>query len=151
MVCIDGYVTQVAMANDEFRAQLPDGYVVLHKTIRFWSKACEVLDGLRVVPGGADEPMRDTGDLEIDGHRIVWKIHYYDRLGWFRCQPLDKDCVRVLTAMVGDGFSGSAREFWQQLEQQQKHKKESIWQQSSMSMRQRLQRVMTSSVEPAGE
>ena len=146
----DAAMDEVAWLNDEFRRTLEDGYVVLHRTIRHWSRVCEVLDGLRVVPGGADEPLRDTGDLEIGGQRVVWKIHYYEKLGRFRCRPLDENCIRVLTAMIGTGFEGSAQDFWNGLEAQAT--REALWnQQSSMSMRQRLRQRMTTFAGPAGE
>ena len=140
---------EIARLNDAFRETLSEGYVVLHRTIRHWSRVCEVLDGLRVVPGNADEPLRDTGSLQVAGKRVVWKIHYYERLGRFRCRPLDADCIRVLTAMVADGFHRSAQEFWNQLEQQVQTQ-EVVCKQSSMSTRQRLRAQMTSFAKRAG-
>jgi hypothetical protein len=147
-------IAEIARLNDEFRSRLTEGNVVLHRTVRHWSRACEVLDGLRVVPGlvpgGADEPLRDTGSLRVAGKRIVWKIHYYDQLGRFRCRPLDRDCLRVLTAMFASGFRGSASQFWRALERKALTK-EIICQQPLMNMRQRLRERMMSSVVPAGE
>lgn len=140
---------EIARLNDAFRETLSDGHVVLHRQIRHWSRVCEVLDGLRVVPGGADEPLRDTGSLQVAGKRVVWKIHYYERLGRFRCRPLDANCIRVLTTMVADGFRGSAREFWEQLEQQAQTQ-EVVCKQLSMSTRQRLRAQMTSFARRAG-
>ncbi len=145
----DGQMDEIAWLNDEFRRSLTDGYVVLHRTIRHWIRVCEVLDGLRVVPGGADEPLRDTGDVHVDGQRIVWKIHYYEKLGRFRCRPLDADCIRVLTAMFANGFEGSAREFWNGLEVTAT--REALWnRQQSATIRQRLRQRMTTFAEPVG-
>ncbi len=143
----EAVMDEIAERNDEFRSKLMDGAVVLHRHIREWHRLCEVLDELRVVPGGADEPLRDTGDVYVDGQRVVWMIHYFDRVGAFRCRPLDKNCIWVLTAMLANGWLGSAREYWQQRETT----KELAWnqQESSRMIPVRLPQSTTRFVEAA--
>lgn len=112
-VCNDERIVTIAQLNDEFRRQLDSKSVAFHRSVREWSRVCEVMDGLRVVPGGADEPLRDTGSLEVAGQRIVWRIHYYEPKGRFRRRPLDEGCIRMLVAVFEDDFEGLTNEFWQ--------------------------------------
>ena len=46
----------------------------------------------------------DFGSFKIHGHKIFWKIDYYDEAlkGW--CDPLSPDCNWVLTIMRADEY-----------------------------------------------
>ena len=46
----------------------------------------------------------DFGSLNWEGHKIFWKIDYYDPAfkGW--CSPLQPECERVLTVMLAEEY-----------------------------------------------
>ena len=46
----------------------------------------------------------DFGSLEVQGHKIFWKIDYYDQQLKYGCKPLDPDCRRVVTVMLAEEY-----------------------------------------------
>ena len=46
----------------------------------------------------------DFGSFKIHGHKIFWKIDYYDRQLKNWCNPLDPQCQRVMTIMLASEY-----------------------------------------------
>lgn len=46
----------------------------------------------------------DFGSFEVRGHKIFWKIDYYQANDDTGCDPLDTDCRRVLTIMLAEEY-----------------------------------------------
>jgi len=46
----------------------------------------------------------DFGALTWEGKKIFWKIDYYDPSRTRYCDPLSKDCHRVLTVMLASEY-----------------------------------------------
>ena len=46
----------------------------------------------------------DFGSFKIHGHKIFWKIDYYDQQLQHWCDPLDPDCRRVVTIMLAEEY-----------------------------------------------
>lgn len=46
----------------------------------------------------------DFGSFEIQGHKILWKIDYYDQQLKYGTEPLDPDCRRVVTIMLAEEY-----------------------------------------------
>lgn len=46
----------------------------------------------------------DFGSFEIQGHKVFWKIDYYDQQLKYGTEPLDPDCRRVVTVMLAEEY-----------------------------------------------
>jgi len=46
----------------------------------------------------------DFGSFKIHGHKIFWKIDYYDQQLKYGVDPLDSDCRRVVTIMLAEEY-----------------------------------------------
>jgi hypothetical protein len=46
----------------------------------------------------------DFGSFEVKGHKIFWKIDYYDQQLKYGTEPLDPDCRRVVTIMLAEEY-----------------------------------------------
>jgi hypothetical protein len=46
----------------------------------------------------------DFGSLKFEGQKIFWKIDYYDQDLKYWCDPLYKECRRVLTVMLAEEY-----------------------------------------------
>ncbi len=46
----------------------------------------------------------DFGSFKIHGHKIFWKIDYYDQQLKYGVDPLDPDCRRVITIMLAEEY-----------------------------------------------
>lgn len=46
----------------------------------------------------------DFGSFKIHGHKIFWKIDYYDQQLQYWCDPLDPVCRRVVTIMLAEEY-----------------------------------------------
>ena len=46
----------------------------------------------------------DFGSFKIHGHKIFWKIDYYDQQLKYGVDPLDPDCRRVVTIMLAEEY-----------------------------------------------
>ncbi|TXG76676.1 DUF3768 domain-containing protein [Patescibacteria group bacterium] len=46
----------------------------------------------------------DFGSLEVQGHKVFWKIDYYDQQLQYGVEPLDPDCRRVVTIMLAEEY-----------------------------------------------
>ena len=46
----------------------------------------------------------DFGSFKIHGHKIFWKIDYYDQQLQYWCDPLDPECRRVITIMLAEEY-----------------------------------------------
>lgn len=96
---------KIASINDNFRKvdtmNLTRGIFDLHdvfglvRAIRRYDSFCEDND-----PHGE----HDFGSLTWEGHKVFWKIDYYDPVfkGW--CDPLQPECERVLTVMLAEEY-----------------------------------------------
>ncbi|AKM79875.1 MAG: hypothetical protein UW38_C0001G0002 [Candidatus Saccharibacteria bacterium GW2011_GWC2_44_17] len=46
----------------------------------------------------------DFGSFKIHGHKIFWKIDYYDQQLKYGSDPLDPNCRRVVTIMLPEEY-----------------------------------------------
>lgn len=46
----------------------------------------------------------DFGSLMFEGHKIFWKIDYYDKDLRYWCDPLSSECRRTLTIMLAEEY-----------------------------------------------
>ena len=46
----------------------------------------------------------DFGSFKIHGHKIFWKIDYYDQQLKYGVDPLDPTCRRVVTVMLAEEY-----------------------------------------------
>jgi len=46
----------------------------------------------------------DFGSFKIHGHKIFWKIDYYDQQLKYGNDPLDPNCRRVVTIMLAEEY-----------------------------------------------
>ena len=46
----------------------------------------------------------DFGSFKIHGHKIFWKIDYYDQQLKYGSDPLDPNCRRVVTIMLAEEY-----------------------------------------------
>ena len=46
----------------------------------------------------------DFGSFEDSGHKLFWKIDYYDGERQGYCDPLANECERVLTVMLAEEY-----------------------------------------------
>ena len=46
----------------------------------------------------------DFGSFKIHGHKIFWKIDYYDQQLKYGADPLDPNCRRVVTVMLAEEY-----------------------------------------------
>ena len=46
----------------------------------------------------------DFGSFEVKGHKVFWKIDYYDQQLKYGTEPLDPDCRRVVTIMLAEEY-----------------------------------------------
>lgn len=46
----------------------------------------------------------DFGSLEVRGHKVFWKIDYYDQELEYGVEPLDPDCRRLVTIMSAEDY-----------------------------------------------
>ena len=46
----------------------------------------------------------EFGSFKIYGHKIFWKIDYYDQQLKYWCDPLDLECRRVVTIMLAEEY-----------------------------------------------
>lgn len=46
----------------------------------------------------------DFGSFKVHGHKIFWKIDYYDQQLKYGVDPLDPDCRRVVTIMLAEEY-----------------------------------------------
>jgi hypothetical protein len=46
----------------------------------------------------------DFGSLKVQGHKVFWKIDYYDQQLKYGVEPLDPDCRRVVTIMLAEEY-----------------------------------------------
>lgn len=46
----------------------------------------------------------DFGSFEIKGHKVFWKIDYYDQQLKYGTEPLNPDCRRVVTIMLAEEY-----------------------------------------------
>lgn len=46
----------------------------------------------------------DFGSFMAHGHKIFWKIDYYDQGLRYWCDPLDPKCRRVVTVMLAEEY-----------------------------------------------
>jgi len=46
----------------------------------------------------------DFGTIDWKGQKVFWKIDYYDQKLEYWCNPLSRDCRRVLTVMLAEEY-----------------------------------------------
>lgn len=46
----------------------------------------------------------DFGSLIWKGHKICWKIDYYDKSLHYWADPLTKECTRLMTVMLAEEY-----------------------------------------------
>lgn len=46
----------------------------------------------------------DFGSFEAAGHKVFWKIDYYDQQLKYGVEPLDPDCRRIVTIMLAEEY-----------------------------------------------
>ncbi len=46
----------------------------------------------------------DFGSITVDGHKVFWKIDYYDQQLQYGSEPLDPNCRRILTVMLAEEY-----------------------------------------------
>jgi len=65
-----------------------------------------IMRAVRECTFGADSPERDMSWFEIDGHRAMLKVDYYDEsLAWGSPDPTDASItIRVLTIMLTNEY-----------------------------------------------
>jgi hypothetical protein len=109
----DTALERIRELNDETRRYLPDGRIVISCGIA--SLAAEdqaaILEGVRTFDefSSQDDPYgeHDFGAFERAGHRVFWKIDYYDRDGEDYGSPDPSDpskTHRVLTIMLAGEY-----------------------------------------------
>ncbi len=97
---------KIAGLNDEFRksgwgitltvgVQAFDDVVDLLETVREFDRFNESND-----PHGE----HDFGCVLWHGEKVFWKIDYYDQALKYWCNPLTKECRRVLTIMLASEY-----------------------------------------------
>ena len=97
--------TEIAKLNDEFRK----GYTfMMTRGVQAMPDVQGVVEAVRTFSTFSEDNdpygEHDFGSLVWLGEAIYWKIDYYDPAlkGW--CDPLSKDCTRVLTIMLAEEY-----------------------------------------------
>jgi Protein of unknown function (DUF3768) len=102
----------VRALNDEARRYLPDGRIVVTRGIAALpvDDVAAILDRVRTfddfAPDNDPYTEHDFGAFEHNGHRVFWKIDYYDREERFGSpDPADPRVTkRVLTVMLAGEY-----------------------------------------------
>lgn len=98
---------KIAEINDAFRRTMT-GCTVTRGVLELKSLSNEIFikvrdfDTFTIDNDPYDE--HDFGSFEVCGHKLFWKIDYYDEAlaGW--CDPLSPECHRILTIMLADEY-----------------------------------------------
>ncbi len=99
---------RIAELNDTFR-QNPVGYMYTMgvAALNQWL-LCEIVTQIQEYSNFTkdNDPYgeHDFGSLKIQGHKIFWKIDYYDAQMKHGSEPLDLDCRRILTVMLAEEY-----------------------------------------------
>ena len=104
--------SKIAVLNDAFRKTLAGGKVVLTQGISELGSTAigdlllEVRSFRRFTEENDPHGEHDFGTVAYDGHKVFWKIDYYDpSLTCHSEDPADPDkTVRVLTIMLADEY-----------------------------------------------
>lgn len=103
---------QIRALNDKLRQELIGGIAVItpkavalgEKTVENIFKAVAIFDEFCL----ANDPYQehDFGALDVDGHRVLFKIEYYDtKFEWHSPDPADPDVTeRVITIMLAEEY-----------------------------------------------
>ena len=96
--------------NDAFRQSLTGGTVMLSAGVIAFgaSNQARIIAAVRACTFDTDDPFDDhsIGDLEVAGHRIFFKLDYYDpTMSFLSDDPADPaKTVRVITIMLADEY-----------------------------------------------
>lgn len=96
----------ISMLNDKFRKS--GAGVVMTNGAMALPDVCGLMQRIRTFDefNEDNDPHgeRDFGSLDWRGHKVFWKIDYYDEnlRGW--ADPLTKECHRVMTVMLAEEY-----------------------------------------------
>ena len=98
---------RIAVLNDSFRRSM-QGCTVTRGVVALGAAANEVFVGVRDYSSFTEDNdpygEHDFGSFKIHGHKIFWKIDYYDQQLKYGVDPLDPDCRRVVTIMLAEEY-----------------------------------------------
>ena len=103
---------QIRQLNDAFRTTLLGGQIVLTSGVQALGNTtvAKVLTATRLFSAftDANDPYRehDFGAFDLEGHRFLWKIDYYDKSTQYGSEnPADPNVTtRVLTIMLAEEY-----------------------------------------------
>lgn len=99
-------VIKIARFNDAFRANqmgitLTTGVQVL-ENVQGLIETISIFD--HFTEGNDPYGEHDFGAVYWCGKKVFWKIDYYDQKLEYWCDPLDRDCRRVMTIMLASEY-----------------------------------------------
>lgn len=99
--------TAIATLNDKARRSM-QGCVVSRGVSEMYMHMNEIFVAVRDYAdfNEDNDPYgeHDFGSFELSGTKFFWKIDYYQQDTDTWCDPLDRDCRRVLTIMKADEY-----------------------------------------------
>lgn len=99
---------RIAELNDAFR-QNPVGYmytvgIMALDPVLLCDIVTRIQDFNKFTEENDPYGEHDFGSFEIRGHKIFWKIDYYDEWLKHGTEPLDPKCRRILTVMLAEEY-----------------------------------------------